>query len=446
MKRGIVLASLVFVLVIMLMPYESHAVPSYARQVKKPCTACHTMWPNLNQYGRQFKVKAYTDVSPDWEMITKDNMNLATISPLSARVLFYPNIREDNNNPNGPAGTNSGSTNPGQNSTNFDQVAIFFASRVFDYAGVFTSAEADADGTTNATFSVPTLKMAFQYPLGEGNTIGLVEFKGVASAADPFNSFGGRDRDVSFQAESAPFILSSGWTFAMADGDNVGTVLHGYFIGNRLYAAIGAMRGGTVNFSGPGATSANTASQDPYDTYLRAGWDQKLSNGAVTFGAVMYDGKQRITNSPGAVTTYDSKVRRGYIDASLEQNFGEDHLFEVQALLGNGKESNVFGGSEERKFKGSYIQGSYFYDRKYGVVASINKIKFQDAQATDFTTIGGTNFGADKINSWLLAVDYLPWLNTKAALQYVNTKTTYVSGVSADTTDKMTRIVIDMLF
>src|ERR1700690_577743 len=95
MKRGTLLGVFVFFLVVMMMPYESYAVPSYARQVQKPCTACHTVWGNLNQYGRQFKVKAYTDVSEKWEMINKDNMNMPTIFPFSARVVLEPYVKDN---------------------------------------------------------------------------------------------------------------------------------------------------------------------------------------------------------------------------------------------------------------------------------------------------------------------------------------------------------------
>ncbi len=53
----------------------------------------------------------------------------------------------------------------------------------------------------------------------------------------------------------------------------------------------------------------------------------------------------------------------------------------------------------------------------------------------------------DKIDSWLASVNFLPWLNTKFAIQYVNTKTTFVdSDVEPDVTDKITRVVLDMLF
>jgi len=36
------------------------ALPSYARQTGQPCTTCHTAFPELTPYGRQFKLNGYT--------------------------------------------------------------------------------------------------------------------------------------------------------------------------------------------------------------------------------------------------------------------------------------------------------------------------------------------------------------------------------------------------
>jgi hypothetical protein len=36
------------------------AVPSYARQTGQPCATCHTAWPELTPFGRQFKLMGYT--------------------------------------------------------------------------------------------------------------------------------------------------------------------------------------------------------------------------------------------------------------------------------------------------------------------------------------------------------------------------------------------------
>ncbi len=434
MKKGILLSGgLVFLIVVILMPYKSHAVPSYARQVQKPCTACHTIWPNLNQYGRQFKVKAYTDVSQDWPMITKDRLNLATTLPVSARVIFFPEV-------SGDPGANA------QSSSAVDSVALFLASRIYDYAGVFGSWEWSPD---TDTVGMPTVKVAFQYPLAEGTTVGLVGFKGLSAAADPFNSLGGRDRTLTWGDESIPFVLNSGWTFDFWSEGNIGYVAHGYFIGNRLYAAVGAMRGGlsadALNSVGALVNSTSTISDtDPYDGYVRVAWDQKLPNGAITFGAAYYDGKQRIiSGGPSPIFPYDSRINRTYIDASLEQNFGEDHLFEVQALYGSGEDKNVLGAGDPRKFDGYYLEASYFYQRTVGLVAAMNYIKYKDIAATDATDFGA---GGDrtKADSWLLSLNYIPWLNTKIALQYVDTKTTFV--VEPDQTDKITRVIMDIAF
>lgn len=443
--KKVLLLSCVLALLLMgvIMPHESQAVPSFARQIQKPCTACHTIWPNLNQYGRQFKVKAYTDVSPDWQMITKDRLNLLYVFPVSARAIFFPYTKEQN----GVEGINT-------NSTSLDSVALFIGSRVFDYAGVFGSAEWSHD---DDNFHLPTLKIAFQYPLGggtstsesgtvsQGSTIGLVAFKGLSSAADPFNSLGGRDRSLTWGDESLPMILTKGWTFNFSDEGNVGLVAHGYFLGNRLYAAVGALRGGrSEDVSGGNLLNADAgtgvAENDPFDGYFRLAWDQKLPNGAVTFGGAYYSGTQRVISSSSSISTpFDSNVRRAYIDASLEQNFEEDHLFELQALYGYGKEKNVFGGGEERKFDGFFVEGSYFYQRTVGLVAAFNNINVKNVSASDIT--GDQRKG----NAWLISLNYLPWLNTKIALQYVNTKTKFAGG-EPDQTDKIFRVVLDVVF
>lgn len=426
-KVLILLGGLVLFLVTFLLPQESRAVPSYARQVQKPCTACHTIWPNLNQAGRQFKVKAYTDVSQEWQMINKDKLNMLYIFPVSARAIFLPYTKHMND----VQGIN-------ENSTELDQVALFLGSRVFDYAGVFASAEWSPD---DGTFHLPTVKMAFQYPLGEGNTLGLVAFKGLATSADPFNSLGGRDRALTFGDESIPSILTKGWTSSFWSEENLGVVAHGYFLGNRLYAAVGAMRGGNADDTGFGFSVDKN--KDPFDAFFRLAWDQKLTNGAVTFGGAWYTGKQRPLDSTGA-PLFESTVNRGYLDASLEQTFGEDHLVEAQALYGYGKEKNVFGGDESRKFDGFLVEGSYFFQRTYGLIAAYNMINIKDVLASDISA-DGTGTDENKKNTWLVSLNYLPWLNTKVAIQYAQTKTKFAGG-QPDETDKVFKVVLDILF
>ena len=42
-----------------MLPATSNAVPSMARQTGMPCAACHTVFPELTSFGRQFKLRGY---------------------------------------------------------------------------------------------------------------------------------------------------------------------------------------------------------------------------------------------------------------------------------------------------------------------------------------------------------------------------------------------------
>lgn len=41
-------------------PRPAAAIPSFARQTGQPCSACHTAFPELTPYGREFKLEGYT--------------------------------------------------------------------------------------------------------------------------------------------------------------------------------------------------------------------------------------------------------------------------------------------------------------------------------------------------------------------------------------------------
>lgn len=45
----------------------AHAVPSMARQMGMECTGCHTVYPELNSFGRQFKLRGYAMSSGSWD-------------------------------------------------------------------------------------------------------------------------------------------------------------------------------------------------------------------------------------------------------------------------------------------------------------------------------------------------------------------------------------------
>jgi hypothetical protein len=86
--RYLVAAIAVICLSVAAMP--SRAVPSFARQTGMACAACHTVFPELTPFGREFKLNGY--VLDNIKQVTgidlSDRQTLAinSIPPLSAML------------------------------------------------------------------------------------------------------------------------------------------------------------------------------------------------------------------------------------------------------------------------------------------------------------------------------------------------------------------------
>ena len=118
--RVVAVVVLIFVSVVP----RAYAVPAFAQQTGQPCTACHigSFGPQLTPFGRAFKIGGYTQTGGE---------GLASKISLSAMLLR--------------SFTNTGSGQPGgaaphfgdNNNVAMDQISIFLAGRVTDYAGGF---------------------------------------------------------------------------------------------------------------------------------------------------------------------------------------------------------------------------------------------------------------------------------------------------------------------
>ncbi len=175
------LALAVFTLALGLSAGESLAVPSFARQFGKPCSACHTMWPRLNTTGREFKLTAYTDVGEDYPRIEGDNLDLLRYAPLSLSVISFPYSKSSGN----PASTDIPA-----------EVALFYAGRITPNVGAFIEPILAPD------FAFEFAKVAAYRRLGS-NTLGLVAGKMDAGGADPYNTI----RFTAYQTINLPSVL-----------------------------------------------------------------------------------------------------------------------------------------------------------------------------------------------------------------------------------------------
>lgn len=108
------LAGLVCFAAVNLVPHSVRAVPSFARQTSMSCTACHSEFPILTEYGRQFKLNGYTLSTGE-----------SSFPPLA--VMTQPSFTFTNRGQPGGAAPHFGEN------SNFavNQTSLFYAGRLF---------------------------------------------------------------------------------------------------------------------------------------------------------------------------------------------------------------------------------------------------------------------------------------------------------------------------
>ena len=106
---------------------QASAVPSFARQTGMACAACHSVFPELNSFGRTFKLNGYTLTGI--KQVESKNSSAASglkfneIPPLSAMLQV--------------AGTFTKSQTPADQISLPDQLSFFFAGEISPHMGSF---------------------------------------------------------------------------------------------------------------------------------------------------------------------------------------------------------------------------------------------------------------------------------------------------------------------
>jgi hypothetical protein len=133
----LILNVLLLSITILVLCSTSAAVPSYSRQTGLPCAACHYSPPELNAFGRRFKLEGYTFVTkPEISDDKKDhNTPLHLLEAFPISLLFDTSF------------TSTKSQQPGTQNGNFEfpqQASFFLAGRWADHIGSFLQVTYDA--------------------------------------------------------------------------------------------------------------------------------------------------------------------------------------------------------------------------------------------------------------------------------------------------------------
>jgi len=109
-----------------LLSTPAFAIPSFARQTGNPCSSCHTVFPSLTAFGRQFKLRGYTMGAG------LNNKSFPYNLPLAAGVqVGNTSIGEPNK------GANASEDFPRADKTILQQFALYYGGKVAGKVGAF---------------------------------------------------------------------------------------------------------------------------------------------------------------------------------------------------------------------------------------------------------------------------------------------------------------------
>src|ERR1700722_1316921 len=407
----------------------SWAVPSFARQTGMACAACHTVFPELTPFGREFKLNGYVlDNIKQIKGITVENretLALSSLPPLSMMLqISY---------------THTGAALPdaavaGAQAKDGDvlfpqQASFFYAGKIADGLGAFVQLTYDGVGDSFG-FDNTDIRYAKRLDFGgaagstQPNVLFGVTVNNGPTVQDVWNTTAAWGFPYS-GSSVAPTPITSTKLDSGAGGigqNAAGIGVYAWF-NDSLYAEFSlysaAIRGGAHPLD-----STQTNVIHGVSPYWRLAYEYRWDRNSLSVGTYGINAKMNPGNGAplqGPTDTYKDTA------ADLQYQFiGENHLFTVLSTYIHEKQQldasflNQFTANSSNTLKTWKIVGEYSYQPMiegslgfFDTTGSTDTILLPQAPVT-----GSLNNSPDSRGS-IMEVNYLPWLNTKLQLQYV---------------------------
>ncbi len=415
--RSLIAGFAVAAAALLLAPGSAQAVPSFARQTGFACEACHTVFPELTPYGRRFKLNGYTvDNLPQVSGITpskEQTLMLNQLPPLS--FMFQTSYTSTKKALPDTALPDAFAKN-GQ--VLFPQQAsLFYAGRIAPNLGAFV--QMTYDGTSGSfgwdNTDIRYARLAnenFLWGLSLNNNPTVQDLWNTTSAwQSPFDQ-----RSATAPGPGAGTMIDGG----LADAGVAGVSAYGYLY-NSVYVELGAYR------SAPAAAQIDSTSTNVVKgaaPYWRLAYEHQWGRHSLEVGAYGVEAKLY----PGGDVPLSGPTNK-YSDWALDSQYqyiGDENLVTVTATYIHEKQTldATYGAGASSNpsdtLKTLRIGASYYYDRKYGGALGYFSTT---GSSDDLLYAQGdpvTGFANSKPDSkgWTAELDWVPYENTKIALQY----------------------------
>jgi hypothetical protein len=403
----------------------SWAVPSFARQTGMVCAACHTVFPELTPFGREFKLNGYVldNIKQVTGIDVENNQTLAinSIPPLSVMLqVSYTHTAKAL-----PDSTLPGALAKDGEVLFPDQVSLFYAGKIANELGAFM--QLTYDGAADH-FGLDNTDIRYAHHLAFGGSdandhhliLGLT-LNNNPTVQDVWNTtpawgfpFSG-SRVAPGQIASAQIDGRLGQSVA---GLGVYTWFDDHFYAE-ITAYTAAVPGGTHPLDSNQSNVAHGLSP-----YWRLAYEQRWDRHSISVGTYGIDTKVH----PGNGTALQGPTDRFKdIAADVQYQFiGEDHLATVLATYIHESQTldasvmDGFAANTSNNLKTFKLTGEYSYRRKIGgSLGYFNTTGSADMTLYAASPVNGSANNSPNTNGYIAEVNYLPWLNVKLQIQYV---------------------------
>lgn len=404
------------------------AVPSFARQTGMACAACHTVFPELTPFGREFKLNGYVlDNIRQIKGITSENretLSLNAVPPLSIMLqLSYTHTGSAL-----PDSAISGALAKDGDVLFPQQASLFYAGKIAENLGAFV--QLTYDGVADH-FGIDNTDIRYVKHLSlggpDGNAHSLlvgVTVNNGPTVQDVWNTTQAWGFPYA-SSSTAPTPITSAVLDSGAGGISqtvAGAGVYGWF-DDKLYAEISLYTAAIVGGSHPLDSTQNHVAHG-VAPYWRVAYEYRWDRDSIEVGAYGI----RVNEHPGNGTPLQGATNQ-YTDAALDvqyQFIGENHLFTVLSTYIH--ESQSYAASVADGFAQNYgnslktlkLVGEYSYERMIGgslgwfdITGGSDSLLYAPVPVTGSVTNSPDSRGL------IGEINYLPWLNTRLQLQYL---------------------------
>jgi hypothetical protein len=407
LRSLIVLAGSALAIAVGALPAQ--AVPSFARQTGLPCEQCHTAFPELTPFGRQFKAEGYTLTTTTTVTAPEGALALNATPPLS--YMLQVGYTRTSKAPDDAVVPDA----KAQNGTILlpQELSLFYAGRISPKIGAFTQI---TYSVVDDHFSMDNtdIRAASRTSMGDNTLVYGLTINNNPTVQDLWNTtpawgFPFANSDLS-PGPSAAVMLDGGLEQAVA---GVGGYVAYYGAGGLVYGEYTLYQSMQVGSPVPLDSQAGGPVIKGMAPYLRLAYEYDFGSSSWEVGLLNMTAKMTPAGFPVDSTPEDKLSDTG-VDSQLQLVSG-DNIYGVKALYikekqtwsQNSIDAGLAGNSTDN-LTSTKVSGTFTHNHLWGANLQLFSIT-----GDEDPVLGKPDSAGD-----ILELNYTPWLNTRFSVQY----------------------------